>query len=212
MVRTGPNEYKVRTMESKPIRTHSNSLGAHLVVRTQWRCTPWKRLAGTGSRRLKQSFGCGGNKLVLYFIRVLHSSGILLQIWYVTFRMMKFLGLSIGLQIFAVVLDSFWKHTGVICRMVNSIQRKIYIWSVEDNSYWGPDRTMKTDRTFGSNQCELPRFGPMRTMESHSIFEFLGQWGLVSVPALVPLEIYVSGSSREAVGWTDGQQQNRSLS
>jgi len=53
----------VLTIVSKPVRTHSNSLGAHPVVRTQWRCTPWKRLVHTGSRRLNQTFGCGGRKL-----------------------------------------------------------------------------------------------------------------------------------------------------
>jgi len=58
MVHTGPNEHSVWTMESKPVRTHSNSLGAHPVVRTQWKC-----LVRTGSRRLKQSFGCGGRNL-----------------------------------------------------------------------------------------------------------------------------------------------------
>jgi len=64
---------------------------------------------------------------VLYFMRVLHDRRILLQIWYVTFRMMKFLGLLIGKQTFAVVSDSFWRHTAVICGTVNSIPRKIYI-------------------------------------------------------------------------------------
>ena len=64
---------------------------------------------------------------MLYSIRVLRSHGILLQMWYVTFHMMKFLGLLIGLQTFAVILDSFLKHTGVICRTVNSIPRKIHI-------------------------------------------------------------------------------------
>jgi len=42
-VRTGPNEHSVRTMESKPVHTHSNSLSAHPVVRTHWRYAPWKR-------------------------------------------------------------------------------------------------------------------------------------------------------------------------
>jgi len=63
MLRTGPNEHLVRTMESKPVHTHS-------------------------------------------FIRVLRSRRILLQIWYVTFQIMKFLGLSIGLQTFAVVFET----------------------------------------------------------------------------------------------------------
>jgi len=69
---------------------------------------------------------------------------------------MKFLVLLIGLQTFAVILDSFWKHTGVICRTVNSIPRKIHIWSVEENSCRGSDRTIETYRTFSSNQYELP--------------------------------------------------------
>jgi len=64
---------------------------------------------------------------VLYFIHVLRSRRILLQIWHVTFQMMKFLSLLIGLQIFTVVLDSFWKYIGVICRTVNSIPRRMYI-------------------------------------------------------------------------------------
>jgi len=55
--------------------------------------------------------------------------------WYVTFQMIKFLCLLIALQTFTVVLDSFWKHTGVIWRTVNSIPWKVYISSVEDNSY-----------------------------------------------------------------------------
>jgi len=54
---------RCKTMESNPVRTHSNSLGAHPAVRTQWQCTPWKRLVRTGSRCLKQSFGCGGKNL-----------------------------------------------------------------------------------------------------------------------------------------------------
>jgi len=62
LVHAGPNGYPVRTMES--IRTHSNSLGAHPVVRTQWQCAPWKCLVRrTGSGRLKQSFSCGGRNL-----------------------------------------------------------------------------------------------------------------------------------------------------
>ena len=32
MVRTSPNEHSMRNMESKPVGTHSNSLGAHSVV------------------------------------------------------------------------------------------------------------------------------------------------------------------------------------
>ena len=32
MVRAGPNEHSVRTKESKPVRTHSYSLGAHSVA------------------------------------------------------------------------------------------------------------------------------------------------------------------------------------
>ena len=102
---------------------------------------------------------------MLNFIRVLRSHPILPQIWYVTFQMMKFLGLLIGLQTFAVVLNSFWKHAVVICRTVNSVPRKTYIWSVEDNSYRRPDRTMKIDSIFGSNQCELPRCKPWKASD-----------------------------------------------
>ena len=76
---------------------------------------------------------------------------------------------------FAVVSDSFWKHTGLLGRTVNSISRKICMWSVKDNSYQGSDRTMETDRTFGSNQCELPRSRPVRTMESQC--KLMLQWG-----------------------------------
>ena len=70
-----------------------------------------------GLRSLKQSFGFGGRNLCCT-LSVYYSRWILVQIWYVTFLMMKFLGLLMGLQTFAVVSDSF-KHTGVICRMVN---------------------------------------------------------------------------------------------
>ena len=69
-------------------------------------------------------------KLVLYSIRVLNSCWILIQIWYATFLMMKFLGLLIGLQIFTVVLDP--------------LQNQM-------------------------NQCEVPRYGPVRTMESQRL-------------------------------------------
>jgi len=44
---------------------------------------------------------------VLYFISVLRSRRISLQILYATLRMMKFLGLLIVLQTFAVIFDSF---------------------------------------------------------------------------------------------------------
>jgi len=48
--------------------------------------------------------------------------------------------------------------SGVICRTVISIPWKIYIWSVEHNSYRGSDRTMETGRASVSNQSELPQF------------------------------------------------------
>jgi len=64
---------------------------------------------------------------VLYFISVLRSRRISLQILYATLQMMKFLGLFIVLQTFAVIFDSLWKHEGVICRTVNSIPWKIHI-------------------------------------------------------------------------------------
>jgi len=64
MVRTSPNEHSVRTLVSKLVRTHSNSLGAHPVaMRTQWRCAPSKRLVRPGLDHLKQSFGCVGRNL-----------------------------------------------------------------------------------------------------------------------------------------------------
>jgi len=104
---------------------------------------------------------------VLYFLRVLRSRRILLQIWCVTFQMMKFFGLLIGLQTFAVVSDSFWKRTGVICKTVDSIPRKIYIWSVEDNSYRDQIEPWKlialsvrtSANSPGSDQCEAWRAG-----------------------------------------------------
>jgi len=39
MVCTVPNEHSVRIVESNPVRTHSNSLGAHPVVRAWRQCT-----------------------------------------------------------------------------------------------------------------------------------------------------------------------------
>jgi len=48
MVRTGPNKHLMLTMASKPVRTHSNSIGAHPVA--------MRTLETPGSRRLKQSF------------------------------------------------------------------------------------------------------------------------------------------------------------
>ena len=81
--------------------------------------------------------------------------------------MMKFLGLLIGLQAFAVVPDSFWKHNR--SNLQNDKQysaEKLYLIGRRR----GSDRTMETDRTFGSNQCEPPRFGSVRTMESQSLW------------------------------------------
>jgi len=64
---------------------------------------------------------------------------------------------------FGLILETYKSN------LQNGIPRKIYIWSVEDNSYRGPDRTIETDRTFGSNQRELPRFGRVRTMVSKPV-------------------------------------------
>jgi len=74
MFRTGPNEHGVETEESKPVRIHSNSLGAYPVVRTQWQYAPWKCLVSTASRLAKHIvFWLWRYKVVPYFIHVLRS-------------------------------------------------------------------------------------------------------------------------------------------
>jgi len=146
MIRLGPNERSMQTMVSKPVRTQWIARGSDVHHGNAW---------FTLVHGLEQSFGCGGRNFCCT-VRVLRSRWILLQICYVTFRMMKFLGLLIGLQTFAVVSDSFWKHAGVICRTVNSIPWKIYIWSVKD---------MQLLPEIGSNHGNWShlRFEPVRT-------------------------------------------------
>ena len=103
------------------IRTHS--------VRTQWFTLSGGAHHGNAwFAPFKAVFWLWRLKIVLYFICVLRSHRILLQIWYVTFQIMKLLGLFIGLQTFAVVLGSFWNRTGVICRTVSSISRKFILY------------------------------------------------------------------------------------
>ena len=133
-----------------------------------------------GSGRLTQSFGWGGRNLCCTLsVRVFDSRQILLQIWYVTVQVMKFLGCSR----FRLILETYKSNL----RIGTQYSRKTYIWLVEDNSYLGPDRTMEIDRTFGSSQCALSLFGPVRTMESQWLCK-LWPWPQCQLQAVDSIE------------------------
>jgi len=105
-----------------------------------------------GSRRLKQSFGCGARNLCctlsVYYVAAEYATNMVCPNDEISWFINRITNIC---SHFGLI----WKHTGVICRTVNSIPWKIYICLVEDNFYWESNRTMETDRFF--------RFGPVRT-------------------------------------------------
>jgi len=78
--------------------------------------------------------------------------------------------------------------------------RKISIWLVENNSYRGPDRIMKTNRAFGSAQSGFPSFGRERipllrpkansSVSAHSGFPWFGPVRAIETQCICVRNIY----------------------
>ena len=174
-------DHKTGGTDCKPHSSESRSVSGYAEVGQSWRWffTAWviRRLSGCTCMPHKDSNSMGG---FLYLTQTMESKLVRTR--------------SNSLSADPVIYDEiswfinritntrshfglFWKHTGVICRTGNSITRKISIWSVENNSYGGSDRTVETDRTFDGNYVNFPGFDQCEPWKASDwIFWDLNPW------------------------------------